>query len=154
MTTRHACIASLVAVVWLGLLGGCSGYVLSGKVVQGRASDVTVVRQADPRLAGDPVAGAMVRCVLDPNSGGREVVGQTTTDELGRFEMPIDALGAGTLEYELLVIARAPKKSPAETIIDLPSGSKRLLVTLAPGRDRPINTYDDPLDDIKRHMPR
>lgn len=126
-------------VALVALLGGCSPYVLRGKVVGGGRSTVTVVEAGGPELAGRGIEQAAVQLMLDPRSGGRQMLGTVFTDEAGRFEMPVEALGAGTLEYELLVIARHPGRAPAEAVIDLPGRGKRVLARLAEGRDRPVD---------------
>lgn len=120
------------------LLAGCSSYTLRGKVVSGPSSGIQVVKADNPALAGPPIEQASVELILDPLSGGRERIGTVITREDGTFETPIDAIGAGMLEYQLLITVRHPGRTPAQQIIDLPPANRRLLVRLAEGQDRPI----------------
>ncbi len=146
-----------VAVLAVALLAGCDTYQLAGRVVSGPRSQVVVVGADDPRLTGPPVADASVQVVIDPNSAGRTVLPLTWSDESGRFTLPVDKLGAGALEYEMLVIGRAPKKNPAEAVLDLPPAKKRVLIVLADGRDRDVraeNPWRDAQEQIDRHFPR
>ncbi len=133
---------------------GCGGYVLTGRVVEGAASEVAVVRGDDPRLAGPPIGGASVRIMLDPQSLGGELVGTVSTGEDGRFAVPIDATGAGVLEYDVLVEVRASERDSAYRVLPLPPNKRTVLVTLAPGRDRLPPPQTDPLQDVERYMPR
>lgn len=125
--------------LWLLAAGGCGAYMVEGRVVSGPRSTASIVKPGDPALAAPGIEQASVQLVLDPRSGGRQSLGTVFTDENGRFAIPVDALGAGTLEYELLVTARAPEKAPAQELLDLPPRGSRLLIRLADGRDRPMN---------------
>ena len=145
-------LTQLVAAMLLAVMfAGCGAYQLRGRVVEGPRSEASVIGADDPRLAGPPIADATVRFILDPQSAGRKVLGQTVTDDSGNFVLPVDVLGAGTLEYELLVIARADKKAPAMSVVQVPSSGRRILVTLQPGRDRPVSDVDA-LDKINPYI--
>lgn len=136
-------------------LGGCSPYALEGRVVIGAKSLIQVVEADDPRLAGPAIDGASIEFVLDPDSGGSEVLGTTQTQPNGSFRFPVDAPGAGFLEYDLLVIARAADRTPAMTTLPMPDRTKRLLITLAPGRDgvpRVTDPLRDSMEDAERWM--
>ena len=129
MTKRVLLIAALM------LLTGCSKYALQGRVVVGAKSTAMVVNSDDPRLSGPPIVGATLEFVLDPNSGNARVLGRTQSDVNGEFRFPVDAAGAGFLEYDIMVIARESKRSPAMASFALPPQDKWVLVTMVPGKD-------------------
>jgi hypothetical protein len=146
----------LVIALALGLLAGCGEYHLAGRVVEGPRPQVLVVHSDDPRLAGPPIESASIEAVLDPNSAGRTSLGTVFTDESGRFSIPVDALGAGALEYEVMILARGPKRAPAQAVVALPPRGREVLVVLPAGRDRAISPRDpirDAQRDIERHFP-
>jgi len=136
-------------------LTGCSSYALRGKAVVGPKSAAMVVQPDDPRLAGPPVEDAVLEFVLDPASGNRKRLGTTTVRPDGSFSFPVDAAGAGFLEYEVMIIARAPKRSPATATFALPARDRRVLVTLTAGHDyAPVNTdpVGESMNEIDRWM--
>jgi len=145
-------LATAVTVTLL-IAPGCSTYALQGKVVLGPKSTVTVVDADDPRLAGIGIEGATLEFVLDPESGNRQLLGSTHADYEGAFSFPVNVTGAGFLEYEIMVIARAPERSPAVATFALPPKGKQLLVTMVRGRDHaPVNT--DPLGESMNEVDR
>ncbi len=152
----HRFIACLGLFVTLLALAGCDGYRLQGRVVAGEVSYIEVVDKDDPRLSiAPPIGGVSVGAVIDPGSLDREDLGTVTTAPDGSFSIPISSFGAGLLEYEVGVRARRGGFATAEHFFPLPSDSKRLLVTLAPGRDdepvesSPFDSYDY-RDDLER----
>jgi len=145
----------LFIVALSALQTACSSYALKGKAVVGPKSTAMVVQPDDPRLAGPPVEDATLEFVLDPQSGNRKLLGTTTVGPDGSFNFPVNATGAGLLEYEIMVIARAPKRSPATATFPLPTRDQRLLVTLTAGRDyAPVNTdpVGESMNEIDRWM--
>lgn len=119
------------------LCGGCGAYELQGAVVLGDISYIALVDESDPRLTGDGVAGVQVMLETDPSSLNREVVGTAVSGPDGSFTIPVDEIGAGFLEYEVAVRARAPGYLSTEQWFRLPPSRKRVLVSLAPGQDPP-----------------
>lgn len=127
LSVMMACIAMTAA--------GCSDvYMMRGRVVEGPITSVTVVRDTDPRLAGPGIADAMLSFTLEPRGVDRESLGVTASDEAGAFQLPVDRLLAGFLEYKVEVIADADQFQSAVEVVDMPPANKRILVTLAPGR--------------------
>ncbi len=131
------------------LLSGCSGYVLKGKVIEGPRSQVLIVKQSDPRLGSAGVPEVSLRLTLEPQSLGRKVLASEHSTQDGTFALPVGELGAGVLDYEFAVLARAPGYSGAEQSFRLPAPGKCLLIILAPGQD-PYGQEDDPVDDARR----
>lgn len=147
-------------VLWmigLILLTGCESYKLTGQVVSGPKSMVQIVEADDPRLAGPPIEGATIEVLIDPDKGSRKLLPSSLSDEQGRFEVPVDVPGAGVLEYEVLVVGRAAKKSPAQGTMPLPAKSRKVLVILADGQDRPVgsgDTINEARQQIEQYYPR
>ena len=142
---------ALLLAVWCAAVVGCEGYALRGRVVGGRDSDVAVVDKGDARLTGDEVAipGARVAVTLDPQSLGRRPLKVVVADDEGRFEVPIDAAGAGFLEYDVEVVVRAAGAEPAVQTLRLPGSGKRLLVTLTRGRDTLPQSMQEVVDETR-----
>jgi hypothetical protein len=115
------------------LLVGCAGYRLQGRVVPGPEPAVFVLKAGDRQLDQPGLAGAMVEATLDPSSLSPKRVGTAITDSDGDFELPVDAVGAGVLEYELGLLARNQDSTTLWQTLDLPPGSRRLLIVLRPG---------------------
>ncbi len=117
-------------------IGGCSGHHVRGVVLVGENSYVQIVDKNDPRLSqGEPVMGATVTSIVDPQSLDSTRLAGVTTDVSGAFSIPVENFGAGWLEYEMGVTVRRSKFAPAEGFFPLPGSGKRVLVVLAPGRD-------------------
>lgn len=147
---------TLLLTVALVALAGCNTYKLIGQVVSGPRSMVQIVSADDPRLAGPPVANASIEVTIDPNKGNRQVLPVAFADEQGNFEIPVDVLGAGMLEYDMLVIGRLPKKSPAEGLMRMPGKSKRVLVILADGKDHSVGSgdpFNEARDQVEKYYP-
>ena len=114
-------------------LAGCGGYALEGRVVQGPRPSVRVVGADDPALDGSPLSGVQVSATLDPTDLNAKPLGSATTGPDGRFSLPVQALGAGTLQYEVEVAARRDGYQSAGDMFPMPGRSQRLLITLTPG---------------------
>ncbi len=148
---RSLC-SSLIALS-LVAMAGCESYALRGTVISGNESMVTLVSDDDPRLDLQGMSGVTLDFRLDPQSLGSKSLGQSVTQPDGAFKMPIDVFGAGTLEYQLGVLARSPGYNSAQGVVKMPGGHERLLIILAKGHDQyraPVN----PLDDIERFQSR
>lgn len=125
----------LLVVVALVMLTGCSTYKLRGKVMDGSVSAMRVVNADSEQLQGMGIGGAQVTAILDPDQPSRKKLPEVYTDADGNFALPIDEVGAGFLEYEVLISVRLPRMSPAVRRMALPTGNQRLLITLSAGQD-------------------
>ncbi|RMH29778.1 MAG: carboxypeptidase regulatory-like domain-containing protein [Planctomycetota bacterium] len=133
-SSRSAGPAILVALALVGF-GGCSGYTLRGKVIEGDISYAAVVSADDERLTGPGVAGVTVSMETDPGRLRREPVGSATSGPDGSFSIRVRRPGAGILIYDVGIEARRDGYQGVRHQFRLPPGSKRLLITLQPGRD-------------------
>ncbi|MEM6554014.1 MAG: hypothetical protein AAF750_18005 [Planctomycetota bacterium] len=126
----------LLAVVTSG--GGCGGYVLKGRVVEGPGPAVMVVGSGDERygMADQSGSGAEVLVTVDPFSIRPNRMRPIVADGSGYFEVPIREQGAGFLEYEIRMIVKRAGYVSADETLDLPRSGRRLLVVLPRGRDR------------------
>lgn len=134
MTSIAAIGRILLLATSVALLSGCQ-YHMQGTVVSGAASSVEVVDSDDSRLAQPGLAGVTVEATLDPSEMKPIPQAPVSSDGTGRFAMPIQATGAGVLQYQALVVARLSGCKPATQLIALPGPGQRLLITLAPGVD-------------------
>jgi len=134
-TKRRCRIVGRLVVVMVGmaLLTGCTTYTLRGIVVSGDDVGVRVVDKKADVLAAPPIQGARLRFTLDPNRLDRKDVGSVLSGYDGSFELPIDATGAGLLEYDILVNAEAPFFGRVREVIPLPGGDKRVVIMLRRG---------------------
>lgn len=126
---------AVLAVAW-AMLSGCSGYRLQGLVVEGREPGLVLYDQKDPRLEEIGRFGleqATVEVVLDPNTGKRERLDLVRTDASGRFTVPIEAFGLGTLEYDIGLLIHRPGFQPQWRVIRAPAEKQVVVVTLEPG---------------------
>lgn len=134
ITTRLTCLMLLSLFGLLAL--GCQSYQLQGSVVQGPESAIMVVGKNDQRLQLPGISGAALTFTIDPRSLNAETLSTELTDPQGQFSVSVPHTGAGFLEYELEVLARAAGYVPVARSMKLPSGNKRLLIILSPGEDR------------------
>jgi len=139
MTTPARQLLFCVAILLLWPLTGCGGYQLQGRVIEGATPGILVVSSNDRRLDGNPIADASVRVTVDPDSMKPRELPPVRTDADGYFTLPIKDFGAGALEYNIMLLARASGFRASQEIFKLPGGGKRVLVILSPGRD----TYRD-----------
>jgi len=136
------------------LLTGCASYALRGTVVDGRDQAVAIrkptillVPADDPRLQTEGLASAAVSVTLDPEALRPINAGTTTTDSLGRFELPIEH-GAGVLLYDAYILAQRPGHQSADAFMPLPKNHQRLLIILPEGKD----TYQRPTDFVEETL--
>lgn len=148
--TGRAGVWSVAAAVLALLIGGCSSYQLRGKVVEGPVSSVQVLEKDDERFRQPGLAGAQVAVTVDPGRLNRTSFGPAAADEDGRFALPVDKTGAGLLEYDAQVIGQLQGYQAAEQTLRLPSQSKRVLITLAPGSDSARREEPNLLDETIR----
>jgi hypothetical protein len=146
-TRRIAFAITLITV--LVSLTAC-GHPLRGKVVQGPASTIEVVHEMDPRLQGHGIANVEVLVRRDPHRPGSQLVGRERTGSTGDFSMRIQEFGAGWMHEEWLVQARSHGFQNASSVMKLPSGRWRLLITLAPGTATPFDVHEEILEDLER----
>ena len=131
------------------LLAGCGGYRLDGFVAPGAASGVEFRKVGEVTRPPLGVEGATYELSLDPRSLGRRVVARGDVSPDGSFSIPIDEPGTGFLEYEFELVVRAKGYDSAVGDFRLPPKGTRVVVTLAPGRDR-YREPDDPMRDLER----
>jgi len=133
---------------------GCQPYELAGVVVaaRGEPGGVRVVKQDDERLNSPGLAETTVILTLDPDSLRPIRLGSVTTDEQGRFRMPVDETGAGFLEYDLGVYARKKGFAPTWQQLPLPARGRRLVVLMQPGVDREL-IAPDPIRETIEMLP-
>ena len=131
----------------------CGPYKVQGRVVQGDISYIAVVDKDDPRLAGEPVDGVLLRLDLKPERVDRLNVAQETSTLEGDFRLPVDEWGAGLIHMDAIVLARRFGYSSAEGVFRLPGSDKRLLIVLAPGEDPPgyLESRDSVTDTLRRY---
>jgi hypothetical protein len=133
MIKRLAMLAMLTLVTFA--LVGCGGYRLQGRVVEGPVSAIAVVDRHDPRLEQPGMPGVSIQAVIDPQHLNRKRLPAQNSGAGGDFAIPVGEFGAGLLEYEVEVVARASGYESAVGRFPLPSGDKRLLIMVTPGRD-------------------
>ncbi|MEM6394099.1 MAG: hypothetical protein AAF797_15135 [Planctomycetota bacterium] len=131
-------VGFVVLVVTVVFLGGCGGYVLKGRVVEGPGPAVMVVGTGEERyrMRDGSGSGAEVLVTIDPDSIRPNRMRPVVANGSGYFEIPIRESGAGFLEYELRLIVKRPGYLSADETLALPKSGRRLLVSLPRGRDR------------------
>lgn len=129
-------VAATCAGLLVALVGGCSPYQITGKVIEGPNGYATTVSPADRQLSMNGLAGVKVQLTIDPRSISPKVIGEFITDGDGRFNTPVHQLGAGILEYELGVQVRGTGYLSVYQNMALPPKGRPLLIVLAPGKDR------------------
>ncbi len=127
----------LSATVCLALLTGCSvdRYTLKGQVMSGPVAGAQSMRpSAAEQLRGTPVPGAMVRLVVDPDSGlHRQELGLFPCDSQGRFEVrDIQAVGVEMVPYALRIEAYARQYQPLRCDTSLPGPGHTLVLRMTP----------------------
>jgi hypothetical protein len=130
---------------------GCSSgpYQLQGVVVSGKMQSIEIVSKDDPRLQSMPIPDAGVSVIIDPGEMNPGIMTPAITDEKGQFAIEIDRMGIGSWqEYNLNIVGQAGAFAPTNRTIKAPSGNKRVLITLVPGRDN----YQTPHDIIKETL--
>lgn len=134
-----ACLVSLcLCMISLIALVGCSSYTIDGRVIRGPIPTIERVSSSDARLTETNAtgAGASISAVLEPETPTERVdLGSHLADDQGYFSIPVDALGAGLLEYEIQVLARRKGNQHAVRTLAMPGPGERLLITLPLGED-------------------
>ncbi len=145
---RQMALAGLLSLICLLFSTGCSTYKLKGVVVSGKVQSIEVVDDDDERLQSMGIPDAAVSAIIDPREMRPQILPQAITDEKGRFTIPVEANGAGFLEYDVNIVGQAGGFAPTNKTIQLPWSSKRVLITLVPGRDN----YQTPHDVLKETL--
>lgn len=145
---RQMALAGLLSLICVFFLTGCETYQLQGVVVSGKVQKIEVVDKDDERLNRMGIPDAAVSGILDPREMRPQLLQQAVTDEKGRFAIPIDAQGAGFLEYDVNVVGQAAGFAATNKTIQVPGRDKRVLITLVPGRD----SYQSPHDVLKETL--
>lgn len=125
-------LIGIAGLALLAALAGCQSYRLEGVVVSGQNPGVYVMEKNDPRLDVMGIPEATITLTLDPNAMNPIQAGRTFTGVSGRFSLPVEH-GAGLLEYEAMIVARAATHQALRDVFPLPGGGKALLVVLRPG---------------------
>ena len=132
-------------------LSGCGGYQLRGIVLDGMRPGIYIVEQDDPRLKEPGIANASIELTLDPNKLRPRALGGTITRADGTFSVPINAAGAGFLEYDIGLYVRSKGFSPLDSgAMALPPDSRRLLIVMVPGVDKARRSQGSLLEEIRR----
>ncbi len=143
---RRVPLLTLAVCVLFTAITGCEAYRLRGVVLHGQRPGVLVVDADDERLQVQGVSDAVIELTVDPREMRPKPQPAVVTDALGQFNTPINADGAGLLEYELqLVVTRKGYRNLWE-FLPMPGSNKRLVITLAPGAGGPKpagNIVDD-----------
>ena len=121
-------VAGLVFGVGLTLLAGCAPLTMRGKVIQGAVAYVALVDETDARLDGPGVAGVRVWARSATSLGEESRLGQTTSDENGRFTLPIK--NSNALNEQITVSARADGFALSRAQVFAPRRDQRVLVIL------------------------
>ena len=131
-------LLGLAATLMVSGLGGCGGYVLTGKAVVGAYNSIELVDKDDPRLKDRGTPGVRVEAIRDPNSLGRKTVAYASSGGNGDLRLAISGIGVGFLEEEWELNAKMAGASYAANIFELPfnADSMRLLVVVEPGSGR------------------
>jgi len=136
------------------VLSGCAtGYVLKGRAIEAGYTDVAVVPGSDDRLdkAGGGIEGVRIRVHRDPGHLNQQLVATGRTSANGSFAIPIDAFGAGWMDEQWLIqVERSGFRSGAMTL-RLPTGDRRLLVTMSPGTSTPHEDKEDLWEQYERY---
>lgn len=147
---RRGAIAAILGAACVAA-SACSPYVLRGKVIEGRASEVVLVNPDDPRLEAPGVEGARATLHVDPQRAGRKLLAKEASGGGGELEMTIDHFGAGMIEYDMGLSVRRAGFQRAEGFFKLPTKDQRILVILTPGRD--VGSLDDeePFEQMEKY---
>ncbi len=137
---RRTAVALLFTCVLTSAFG-CA-YVLEGRVIQGGHGAVVVTEPDNPNFEQRGLGDVTIELTLDPGSISPRSLGTQLTDGEGRFRFPIDAAGAGVLEYELGVLCRSKGYQTLYQTLPMPPKSRRLLIVMAPGSVPPSEAED------------
>jgi len=101
-----------------------------------------LVDHDDPRLNELGLEGAVIELTLDPASLRPRPLGAGQTDDMGRFDIPIDQAGVGVLDYQLGILCRLDGHRPVWQVVPIPPAKRRLLIMMVRGPDRRSRTGD------------
>ncbi len=107
---------------------------LRGVVVEGRSPGVYLVSADDPRLKRYPVEDALVEVVVNPKDIRPERFESPPTLPDGEFSIDPTVFGAGFLQYDLGIFARARGYGDVWGEPQWPGSNQRILIIMAPGR--------------------
>ena len=146
---QRACVALCAAALFL-VTTGCSSYKLKGRVVEGQVSYIAIVDASDQRLNGHGIPGVMLELMTDPDRINRKRVGQAVSDGDGYFELPVDEIGAGFLEYDVGLTARREGLAGTQLSFRLPPERRRVLVVLRRGGGPQDREMEDLMEEYRR----
>lgn len=109
------------------VFAGCQSIVVSGKIVEGPSSVVTIADVKDERFVGPGVAGAEAELRAVRDGLGDRLVSKTTTELDGGFSIgTVDRLTSETLYLIVSKPGYVTAKGPAS----ISAGGKKMLVVL------------------------
>ncbi len=126
---------ALLIVAALPAALGCGSYTLSGKIIRGSISTMSLVDPVDSRLSEPGVRHVQIVIYRDPDRLAIRAAGRALSDANGRFNLEVDGFGAGWMEEEWLIRAWRQGFATAELQLRLPAKAdpKPLLIVIAPG---------------------
>lgn len=136
--TCPSCLAPWIVgacVALTTLLGGCAAgsHTVTGRVLAGKASVVTVVDAGDPRLRTQGIADVRVR--ITRGDGTPASLAETTSQADGSFSLRIDEqLLFGRLE----VVASGPTVLTCRGSAYLPTDDRQVLIIVEPGNSQGV----------------
>ncbi len=128
-------LVALLIVAALPAASGCGSYTLSGKIIRGSISTMSLVDSVDSRLSEPGVRHVQIVIYRDPDRPAIRAAGRALSDANGWFNLEVDGFGAGWMEEEWLVRAWRPGFATAELQLRLPPkrDARPLLIVVAPG---------------------
>jgi hypothetical protein len=140
-----------LAAALLGALPACGTYQLRGRVIDGPMPMLLVVSPNDARLQGHGMPGVLVDAIIDPDRPLQQTrLPAQMTDNQGHFAIPVEATGAGLLEYNVQITARLDGYTSVRRTLKLPGRDKRILIVVTPGPSGIPLDEPDILDETRR----
>lgn len=144
MATRFiTCFVNALAAASIVSVTACSGYSMSGRVVEGDFGSISFIAAGASDELEVPIEGATVSLIRDPESLGREEVARATTRADGSFLMPVEAFGAGYLQEQWLVRVRHPQYQIVESFTGLPKEDSGLELLVIMPQGAPVDSNDN-----------
>jgi hypothetical protein len=145
MTINRTTVALTLLVFVLLPLGGCSSYVMHGRVVEGDYAVITVVSEDDSRFDRPGIEGASLTLYRDPTTLGKKLAGKGVSGPDGWVTMEVAGFGVGFLDEQWLLQVYRSGFQSQEDLVRLPSSKKmRILVMLPVGK----SVKPPPMEDL------
>lgn len=128
---------AMIGLLLLVQLTGCTSYQLDGVVVKSdRASVNALAWDENPdTLPGPPMTGVRVEVIFEPRTTRPQKLSIVSSDDQGRFTIPINQTGVGLMEYEIMVVARLAGYRTSWRIVRIPDRNQTMVIEMVPGRD-------------------